>query len=49
MNTKIDISHILKFDGTYFNIWKHRLTLLFKFGKFNGLMSMVHKQNPLFL
>jgi hypothetical protein len=33
MNTKIDISHILKFDGTYFNIWKHKLTLLFKFGK----------------
>ncbi len=30
MNTKIDISHIPKFDGTYFYIWKHKLTLLFK-------------------
>jgi len=28
MNTKIDINHIPKFDGTYFNIWKHELTLL---------------------
>ena len=27
---KVDISHIPKFNGSYFNIWKHRLTLSFK-------------------
>ena len=30
MTHKVDISHIPKFDGTYFNIWQHRLTLVFK-------------------
>jgi len=29
-HTKININHILKFYGFYFNIWKHKLNLLFK-------------------
>jgi hypothetical protein len=48
IHTKIDISHISKFDGFYFNIWKHILTLLFK-SKNYGLSLMVCMQNPLFL
>lgn len=31
---KTDISHVNKFDGSYFNIWKHKLTLIFKSAKF---------------
>jgi len=27
---KVNISHVTKFNGSYFNIWKHRLTLIFK-------------------
>jgi hypothetical protein len=26
----LDLNYILKFDETYFDIWKHRLTLLAK-------------------
>jgi hypothetical protein len=26
----LDLNYILKSDGTYFDIWKHRLTVLFK-------------------
>ncbi len=26
----MDRSHFSKFDGSYFNIWKHRLTFIFK-------------------
>jgi hypothetical protein len=48
INIKIDINHISKFDGTYFNIWKHGLTLLFKSENY-GLLSMVRKQHPLLL
>jgi hypothetical protein len=28
MTTKIDTSHVSKFNGSYFNIWKHRLMLI---------------------
>jgi len=48
INIKIDISHISKFDGTYFNIWKHRLTLLFK-SKNYDFFPLVCKQHPLLL
>jgi hypothetical protein len=27
---KIDINHVQKFDGFYFHVWKHRLSLIFK-------------------
>jgi hypothetical protein len=30
MAQKIDISHVTKFDGTFYNIWVHRLTLILK-------------------
>ena len=30
MIQEIDINHTFKFDGSYFNIWKHRLTLIFQ-------------------
>ena len=36
---KIDISHVTKFNGSYFNIWKHRLTLIFKAEKLWPLVS----------
>ena len=36
---RIDISHIRKFDGTYFHIWKHRLTLLFKSERLYSIVS----------
>ena len=36
---RIDISHIPKFDGTYFHIWKHRLTLLFKSERLYSIVS----------
>ena len=40
---KIDISHVPNFNGSYFNIWKHRLTLIFKAEKLwtivNGTQS----------
>jgi hypothetical protein len=36
---KVDISHVTKFNGTYFNIWKHRLTLIFKTNKLWPLVS----------
>jgi hypothetical protein len=42
MNIEIDINHILKFDGTYFNIWKHTLTLLFKLGKLWHYVNGTH-------
>jgi hypothetical protein len=29
-SNKIDISHVQKFDGFYFRVWKHRLSLIFK-------------------
>ena len=44
MTHKVDISHISKFDGTYFNIWQHRLTLVFKAEK---LWSVVSGDEPL--
>jgi len=28
MSQKIDIRNILKFNGSYFHIWKHKLTFL---------------------
>ena len=36
---KIDISHVTKFDGSYHNIWKHRLTLIFKAEKLWPIVS----------
>jgi len=36
---KVDISHISKFNGSYFNVWKHRLTLTFKVEKLWPLVS----------
>lgn len=36
---KIDISHVTKFDGSYYNIWKHRLTLIFKAEKLWPIVS----------
>ena len=36
---RIDVSHIPKFDGTYFHIWKHRLTLLFKSERLYSIVS----------
>lgn len=36
---KIDISHVTKFNGSYFNVWKHRLTLIFKAEKLWSLVS----------
>ena len=36
---KIDISDVTKFNGSYFNIWKHRLTLIFKVEKLWPLVS----------
>ena len=44
MSQKIDISHVPKFNGTYFNIWKHILTLIFKTEK---LWSIVSGAEPL--
>jgi len=44
MTHKVDISHISKFDGTYFNIWQQRLTLVFKAEK---LWSVVSGSEPL--
>jgi hypothetical protein len=29
-SNKIDISHVQKFYGSYFHVWKHRLSLIFK-------------------
>jgi len=37
--TKIDINHIPKFDGTYFHVWKHKLTLLFKTKKLWSIVN----------
>jgi hypothetical protein len=37
------ISHIFKFNGSYFNILKHRLTLIFKIEK---LWSIVDGTEP---
>lgn len=39
MAQKIDTSHVSKFDGTYLNIWKHRLTLIFKAEKLWSLVD----------
>ena len=36
---RIDTSHVTKFDGSYFNIWKHRLTLIFKAEKLWSIVS----------
>lgn len=33
MAQKVDINHIPKFNGSYFNIWKHKLILVFKVEK----------------
>ena len=44
MSQKIDISHVPKFNGTHFNIWKQRLTLIFKTEK---LWSIVSGAEPL--
>lgn len=29
-SNKIDINHVQKFDGSYFHVWKHRLSIIFK-------------------
>ncbi len=29
-SNKIDINHVQKFDGSYFHVWKHRFSLIFK-------------------
>jgi len=29
-SNKIDISHVQKFDGSYFHVWKHKISLIFK-------------------
>jgi hypothetical protein len=29
-NNKVDVSHITKFDGQYFHVWKDKSTLMFK-------------------
>ena len=36
---KVDISHVTKSNGSYFNIWKHRLTLIFKAQKLWPIVS----------
>jgi hypothetical protein len=39
---KLDISHVIKFDETFYNIWVHRLTLIFKaekLWKINGIIQ----------
>jgi hypothetical protein len=28
-NNKVDASHITKFDGQYFHVWKHKIILMF--------------------
>jgi hypothetical protein len=43
MTQKIDISHIFKFNWSYFNILKHRLILIFKIEK---LWSIVDGIEP---
>lgn len=43
MTQKIDISHIFKFNGSYFNILKHKLILIFKIKK---LWSIVDGTEP---
>lgn len=45
MQKILDLNYILKFDGTYFDIWKHRLTLLFKTEKVFSLSSQVQRSN----
>lgn len=44
MTQKIDLSHINKFDGSFFNIWKHRMTLTFKAEK---MWLIVNGEEPL--
>jgi hypothetical protein len=44
MTQKMDISHIPKFDGSYFNTWKYKLTLKFKTER---LWSIVNGIEPL--
>lgn len=39
MTQKVDINHVPKFDGSYFNTWKHRLTLVFKIEKLWSIVS----------
>jgi hypothetical protein len=43
MAQKVDINHVTKFDGTYFNKWKHTQTLIFKAEKLWPLVSGVHR------
>ncbi len=35
----LDLNYILKSDGTYFDIWKHRLTVLFKTEKVQSIIA----------
>jgi len=39
MAQKIDISHVAKFDGTLYNIWVHRLTLILKAEKLWNIVN----------
>ncbi len=48
MTRKIDRSHVSKFDGSYFNIWKDRLALIFKAEKL-WLLVDEKKSNKLHL
>jgi hypothetical protein len=39
MAQKIDISNVIKFDETFYNIWVHRLTLIFKAEKLWNIVN----------
>jgi len=39
MAQKIDISHVIKFDETFYKIWVHRLTLIFKAKKLCNIIN----------
>jgi hypothetical protein len=39
MAQKIDISNVIKFDETFYNIWVHRLTLIFKAKKLWNIIN----------
>jgi hypothetical protein len=39
MAQKIDTSHVTKFDGTFYNIWVHRLTMILKAEKLWNIVN----------
>lgn len=39
MSQKIDTSHVTKFDGTLYNIWVHRLTMILKAEKLWNIVN----------